>query len=195
MATENLHFAPLYQRNETLRPCDEEAVWVVMRSKRGGYHEAKDKVYEFFMPMKESVTTRGGQRVKRVVPAITDVFFAKDSIARLETLVQKNKGVEFLYIKGLPYRQPVVIRDSEMDNFIAATKSNQRMAFYTAGDDALARIVGRRVRIPHNGSVIEGELITIRGSRYRRLRVRLHDCVVAYIDLTLPPATIVEVQN
>ena len=193
MATENLHFAPLYQRNETLRPCDEDAVWVVMRSKRGGYHEAQDKVYEFFMPMKESVTTRGGQRVKRVVPAIPDVFFAKDSIARLEALVQKNKGVEFLYIKGLPYRQPVVIRDSEMDNFIAATKSNQRMTFYTAGDDMLARIVGRRVRIPHNGSVIEGELITIRGSRYRRLRVRLHDCVVAYIDLTLPPTTIVEI--
>lgn len=193
MATENLHFAPLYQRNETLRPCDEEAVWVVMRSKRGGYHEAQDKVYEFFMPMKESVTTRGGQRVKRVVPAIPDVFFVKDSIARLEVLVQKNKGVEFLYIKGLPYRQPVVIRDSEMDNFIAATKSSQRMTFYTAGDDALARIVGRRVRIPHNGSVIEGELITIRGSRYRRLRVRLHDCIVAYIDLTLPPTTIVEI--
>ena len=193
MATENLHFAPLYQRNETLRPCDEEAVWVVMRSKRGGYHEAQDKVYEFFMPMKESVTMRGGQRVKRVVPAIPDVFFVKDSIARLEALVQKNKGVEFLYIKGLPYRQPVVIRDSEMDNFIAATKSSQRMTFYTAGDDALARIVGRRVRIPHNGSVIEGELITIRGSRYRRLRVRLHDCIVAYIDLTLPPTTIVEI--
>lgn len=193
VATENLHFAPLYQRNETLRPCDEEAVWVVMRSKRGGYHEAQDKVYEFFMPMKESVTTRGGQRVKRVVPAIPDVFFVKDSIARLEVLVQKNKGVEFLYIKGLPYRQPVVIRDSEMDNFIAATKSNQRVTFYTAGDDALARIVGRRVRIPHNNSVIEGELITIRGSRYRRLRVRLHDCIVAYIDLTLPPTTIVEI--
>ncbi|MBR6746958.1 MAG: hypothetical protein IKL83_06225, partial [Muribaculaceae bacterium] len=89
MATENLHFAPLYQRNETLQPCDEKAVWVVMRSKRGGYHDAQDKVYEFFMPMKESVTTRGGQRVKRVVPAIPDVFFVKDSIARLEALVQR----------------------------------------------------------------------------------------------------------
>lgn len=193
MATENLHFAPLYQRNETMQPCVEEAVWVVMRSKRGGYREVQDQVYEFFMPMKERITTQGGQRVKRVVPAIPDVFFVKDSIARLEALVQRNTGVEFLYIKGLPYRQPVVIRDSEMDNFIAATKSNQRVTFYTAGDDAMARIVGRRVRISHNNSDIEGELITVRGSRYRRLRVRLHDCIVAYIDLTLPPTSIIEI--
>lgn len=193
VATENLHFAPLYQRNETIQPGEDEVVWVVMRSKRGGYHEALDKVYEFFMPMKESIVTRGGQRVKRVTPAIPDVFFAKDSIAHLEELVHKNQGIEFLYIKGLPYRQPVVIRDSEMDNFIAATKSNQRVTFCTAGDDTLARIVGRRVRISHSGSEIEGELITVRGSRYRRLRVRLHDCIVAYLDLTLTPTTIVEI--
>lgn len=193
MATENLHYAPLYVRNEALRARDEKCVWVVMRSKRGGYQLAQDKVSEFFMPMKEIVTTRGGQRVKRISPAIPDVFFAKDSVERLEGLVQATEGVEFLYIKGLPYRQPVVIRDSEMDNFIAATTSSQRVTFCTAGDDALARVVGRRVRISHNDSMIEGELLTIRGSRYRRLRVRLQDCIVAYIDLTLPTTALVEI--
>lgn len=80
-----------------------------------------------------------------------------------------------------------------MENFIAATTSNQRVTFRTAADDNLSHIIGRRVRIPHNDTVIEGELLTVRGSRYRRLRVRLRDCLVAYIDLTLPPTTIIEV--
>lgn len=193
MATENLHFAPLYVCNEALCPREEKSVWVVMRSRRGGYQLAQEKVHKFFMPMKEIVTTRGGQRVKRVTPAIPDVFFANDSLVRLEELVARTEGVEFLYVKGLPYRQPVVVRDAEMDNFIAATTSSQRVTFCTAGDDVLARVVGRRVRISHNGSMIEGELLTIRGSRYRRLRVQLHDCIVAYIDLTLPPTAIVEI--
>lgn len=213
MATENLHFTPLYIRNHDISaPDGEKSVWVVMRSKKEkvsikrplsdgqkttvdrlyGYQIIQDKVHEFFMPMKESVTVKAGQRIKKVSPAIPDIFFVKDTLANIDASVKANIGVEYLYIKGLPYRQPVIIRDSEMENFIAATTSDQKVTFHTAGDDNLSRIVGRRVRIPHNDSWIEGELLTIRGSRYRRLRVRLQNCLVAYIDLTLPPTTLIE---
>lgn len=208
MATENLHFTPLYIQNPEIRPADgETAVWVVMRSKKEkisisipsadtrramterlyGYELIQQRVHEFFMPMKESVTVKAGRHIKKVSPAIPDIFFVNDTISNIDALVRQNIGVEYLYIKGMPYRQPVIIRDSEMENFIAATTSNQRVTFRTAGDDNLSHTIGRRVRIPHNDTVIEGELLTVRGSRYRRLRVRLRDCLVAYIDLTLPP--------
>lgn len=213
MTTENLHFTPLYIRNNDISGSDgEESVWVVMRSKKEkvsikrplsdgqktvvdrlyGYQIIQDKVHEFFMPMKESVTVKAGQRIKKISPAIPDIFFVKDTLGNIDASVKANIGVEYLYIKGLPYRQPVIIRNSEMENFIAATTSDQKVTFHSAGDDNLSRIVGRRVRIPHNDSWIEGELLTIRGSRYRRLRVRLQDCLVAYIDLTLPPSSIIE---
>lgn len=208
MATENLHFIPLYLQNPEIRTADgETAVWVVMRSKKEkisisipsagtgramterlyGYELIQQRVHEFFMPMKESVTVKAGRHIKKVSPAIPDIFFVNDTISNIDALVRQNIGVEYLYIKGMPYRQPVIIRDSEMENFIAATTSNQRVTFRTAGDDNLSHIIGRRVRIPHNDTVIEGELLTVRGSRYRRLRVRLRDCLIAYIDLTLPP--------
>lgn len=214
MATENLHFTPLYIQNPEIRPADgETAVWVVMRSKKEkisisipsadtrramterlyGYELIQQRVHEFFMPMKESVTVKAGRHIKKVSPAIPDIFFVNDTISNIDALVRQNIGVEYLYIKGMPYRQPVIIRDSEMENFIAATTSNQRVTFRTAGDDNLSHTIGRRVRIPHNDTVIEGELLTVRGSRYRRLRVRLRDCLVAYIDLTLPPTTLIEV--
>lgn len=214
MATENLHFTPLYIQNPEIRPADgETAVWVVMRSKKEkvsisipsadtgramterlyGYELVQQRVHEFFMPMKESVTVKAGRHIKKVSPAIPDIFFVNDTISHIDALVRQNIGVEYLYIKGMPYRQPVIIRDSEMANFIAATTSSQRVTFRTAGDDNLSHIIGRRVRIPHNDTVIEGELLTVRGSRYRRLRVRLRDCLVAYIDLTLPPTSIIEI--
>ncbi|MBD5247269.1 MAG: hypothetical protein HDS54_03750 [Barnesiella sp.] len=215
MANENLHFTPLYIENETSNaPQDdtEESVWIVMRSRKEktvveqpsatggkavaqrlyGYEIIQSMVRRFFMPMKESVTTRGGKRVRKISPAIPDIFFVNDTVSHIDEIVRKNIGVEYLYIKGHPYRQPVVIRNEEMDNFIAATTSSQRVTYHTAGDDNLARLIGRRVRIPHNDSWIEGELLTIRGSRYRRLRISLRDCLVAYIDLHLPPTTLIE---
>lgn len=215
MATENLHFIPLYVKNDrqaATAPDGEQPVWVVMRSKKEkvtitrqaglshsvtterlyGYELVQDMVQEFFMPMKESVTVKAGQRIKKISPAIPDIFFVRDTISNIDTIVRRDTGVEYLYVKGRPYRQPVIIRDDEMSNFIAATTSQQKVTFHTAGDDRLSRIIGRRVRIPHNDSWIEGELLTVRGSRYRRLRVRLQDCLVAYIDLTLPPTTLIE---
>ncbi|MDE6345163.1 MAG: hypothetical protein K2L55_00665 [Muribaculaceae bacterium] len=213
MATENLHFSPLYIQNAPTGNDDgEKTVWVVMRSRkekvsvtqpsRGataakaerlyGYELAQGMVRRFFMPMKESVTVKCGRQVRKISPAIPDIFFVNDTRSRIDSIVRRDIGVEYLYIKGLPYRQPVIIRDAEMANFIAATTSEQKMTFHSAGDDNLAHIVGRRVRIPHNDSWIEGELLTVRGSRYRRLRVRLQDCLVAYIDLTLPPTAIIE---
>ena len=209
MATENLHFTPLYINNGQLHHNDgEKNVWVVMRSRkektaltsevraanrRYGYEHIQEMVSEFFMPMKESVTIKGGRRIKRTAPAIPDIFFVKDTIGHLDTIVKRGIGVEYLFVKGLPYRQPVVIRDSEMENFIAATTASQRVTFHTAGSDTLSRLIGRRVRIPHADGFIEGELLTIRGSRYRRLRVALPaSSIVAYIDLHLSPDTIVE---
>lgn len=216
MATENLHFTPLYiQNSPELADTDDngqDRVWVVMRSRKEktslqrqsdtsekpvtqrlyGYEIVQDMVRKFFMPMKESVIVRAGKRIRKISPAIPDIFFVNDTISHIDEIVRRNIGVEYLYIKGHPYRQPVVIRDEEMDNFIAATTASQRVTYHTASDDNLARIIGRHVRIPHNDGWIEGELLTVRGSRYRRLRVSLRDCLVAYIDLTLPPTTLIE---
>lgn len=218
MATENLHYAPLYIRNPHLSAdSGEPQAWVAMRSRKEkvvndstatatmtvraqraarlyGYELIQNKVPEFFMPMKERITTRGGRRTRIVTPAIPDIFFIRDTLPHIDSLVNKDYGVEYLYIKGLPYRQPVVIRDSEMNNFIAATTMDQRVTFHTADSDTLARNIGRRVRINHNGTTIEGELLTVRGSRTRRLRVSLPaSALVAYIDLTLPPSTLIEI--
>lgn len=219
MATENLHFAPLYiQNNHLSTSVAEPMVWVVMRSRKEkvtadlpenseaprstgrrqtrhyGYELIQRKVPAFFMPMKERVTTRGGRRTRTVTPAIPDIFFVNDTLTHIDTLVRQGNGVEYLYIKGHPYRQPVIIRDSEMANFIAATTANQRVTFHTADSDNLSHLIGRRVRITHDGTTVEGELLTVRGSRTRRLRVSLPaSSIVAYIDLTLPPTSLVEI--
>lgn len=218
MATENLHFTPTYIQNPHLSTDNTEPkVWVVMRSRKEkvnatpgttaklsmraqrssrlyGYELIQNIVPAFFMPMKERITTRGGRRIRTVTPAIPDIFFVNDTLSHLNRLVNQDKGVEYLYIKGLPYRQPVIIRDSEMDNFIAATTADQRVTFHSADSDNLSHLIGRRVRITHNGTTIEGELLTVRGSRTRRLRVSLPaSSIVAYIDLTLPPTSLVEI--
>lgn len=255
MATENLHYAPLYVRNDGIAAVDdtEPRVWVVMRSRKEkvavsvtaenqgktrterlyGYERVQDLVPEFFMPMKERVTTRCGRQRKTLSPAIPDIFFVNDTISHIDKLVTGDNGVEYLYVKGRPYRQPVIIRDSEMNNFIAATTARQRVIFHTAGDDKLAHLIGRQVRItipnssqPRNSqtskngnsdtafgvssainnsanrntepTIIEGELLTIRGSRTRRLRVSLPSSLTtltAYIDLTLPPDAVIEQLN
>lgn len=263
MATENLHYAPLYVRNDGIATVDdsEPRVWVVMRSRKEkvavsvtvegqvktrterlyGYERVQELVPEFFMPMKERVTTRCGRRLKTLSPAIPDIFFVNDTISHIDKLVAGDNGVEYLYVKGRPYRQPVIIRDVEMSNFIAATTARQRVIFHTAGDDKLSHLIGRKVRItipgyPTNGktqasksagakskgdgakgnptqaptptparntysnsnvepTIIEGELLTVRGSRTRRLRVSLPSSLttlIAYIDLTLPPDALIE---
>lgn len=164
-------------------------------NKAYGYEIAQNIVPAFFMPMKERVISRGGRQQRTVSPAIPDIFFVKDTLSHLNTIVNAGLGIEYLYVKGQPYRQPVVIRDSEMENFIAAATSSQRVTFHTAADDNLSHLIGRRVRITADGTPIEGELLTVRGSRTRRLRVSLPaslTTLTAYIDLTLPPGALIE---
>ncbi len=202
---ENLKFMPLHHVNELkIKSAREELCWVLMRSlqqkvhpgesygtkcKRTelkfGYEIAKNLFCEFFMPMKECISTVRDKQILHRKPAITGMFFVRDSLTNIRTLASKRLGFELMFLKGRKYLEPVIISDDEMNSFIAAVSSNAEVRFFSPDDKTLNQTVGKRVRITQNGTTIDGYVVSIRGSKRRWLRICIKDCLAAHIEINL----------
>ncbi len=203
---ENLKYAPLHNVDEArIKALDEgELCWVLMRSLQNkvqtiesadgdgkhtklkyGYEIAENLFCEFFMPMKECVSTIQGKRIIHNKPAIPGMFFVRDTVPNIRTLASKGLGFELRYLKGRKYQDPVIINDKEMEAFISAVSSNTEVRFFSPDDKALDITVGKRVRITKNGSTIDGHVVSIRGSKRRWLRISIKDCLAAHVEIDL----------
>ena len=102
-----------------------------------------------------------------------DLLFAHARKSDLETIVSRTPTLQFRYIKGKAFRDPLTVPVNDMNRFIYAVKSTADPRYYSP-DEITPAMIGRKVRII-GGTLdsFEGYLLKVRGARKKRLLIEL----------------------
>lgn len=164
--------------------------WFVMRdlkrinAKLPAYKLLRSEGLEVFTPMRWKLKTRGGKQVREEVPFIQDLLFVHSTRARLDLFVESIPTLQYRYQKGKGYREPMVVPDRDMNRFIYAVNGMEHPRYYLPGE-LTPSMYGRKIRII--GGYLdgyEGCLLSMRGTRVKRLLVELPNWLTAAVEVS-----------
>ena len=165
---------------------DADKQWFVMRdltrpnAKLPAYKMLEKMKIDFFTPMVHKLVMVKGKREDREVPFIHDLIFVHDAQEVIDPIVESVHTFQYRFLKQ---RKPMTVRDADMERFISAVRATDNPVYFRPGELAPA-MCGRRVRIvggPLDG--YEGRLLSIRGSRVRRLVVELPSLLFVAVEV------------
>lgn len=173
---------------QSVKETTELRQWFVMRDLKRG--NAKQPAYKllgelkirFFTPMVWKLRIRQGKRVRQQVPFMPDLLFVYDSRKVLDPLVEQIATLQYCFIKG-GNRQPMTVRNADMERFIRAVDAMNNPCFYTP-EEINPDMLGKKVRIV--GGLLdgyEGCLQKMQGSRIKRLFVELPNLLTAAVEV------------
>lgn len=166
-----------------------EKQWFVMRDLKRrnannlAIHDLANAGVEVFTPMTQMIMTIGGRRQRRDVPVIQDLLFVHETKERLDQLVQKRPTLQFRYVLGKSKDEPMTVRNEEMEKFIFAVSKDKSTLYYKPGELTNA-MYGKNIRIiggVFNG--YEGQLLSIKGMRKRRLIIELKGLITVAVEV------------
>lgn len=169
---------------------DEKTHWYVMRDlKRANaslpaYKLLEKEKIEVFTPMKTILIVKQGRRVRKKIPFIQDLLFVHDKRSRLDSIVGKTPTLQYRYVRGGHYQEPMTVPDTDMERFILAVSIAESPRYYTP-EEVTPTMCRRKVRIvgsPLDGYV--GYLLTILGSKVRRLLVEVKGLLAVGVEVT-----------
>lgn len=165
---------------------DSNIQWFVMRdlthyhSKSPAYKMLDGLKIENFTPKVQKLVVRSGKRERVEVPFIHDLLFVHDSRMTLDPIVEKVPTFQYRFLKG---RMPMIVRDKEMEQFKKAVESSESPLFYRP-QEITPNMRKRKIRIiGGNLDGYEGSLVTVRGSKVKRLMVELPTLLAAAIEV------------
>ena len=167
---------------------DEAKRWYVMRdlkranAKQPAYKLLEENKIEVFVPMKWSLVTRQGKKVREEVPFMPDLLFAHDTRGNLDPVLDRTPTLQYRWLRNT-WREPMTVPDADMDRFINAV-SNAEFPKYYRPEEVTPEMYRRRIRIiggQLNG--YEGGLVTVRGSKVKRLLVELNGLLAAGVEV------------
>jgi len=158
---------------------EEEIRWFAMRdlkrpnAKQPAYRQLANSGIEVFTPMRPRLKTKNGRRIRENVPFIQDLLFVHDSRETIDRIIAKTPTLQYRYMKGRGYCNPMIVPDADMERFIHAANASDHPEYYLPGE-LTPDLCGRPVRII-GGALdgYEGRLLTVRGSGTKRLLVEL----------------------
>ncbi len=110
-----------------------------------------------------------------MAPYIPDLLFVHSSREALDPIIRSIPTLQYRFPKGGQYMKPMVVPNADMERFIRVVKASENPRYYLP-EELPESFCGRRIRIvggPLDGC--EGKLLTIRGSKKKRLLVELPD--------------------
>ena len=158
---------------------EDEIRWFVMRdltranAKTPAYRMLEEIGIENFTPMTRKIFLYHGRRECKEIPFLHDLVFVHDSRAVLDPIVLRTPTLQYRFLKR---REPMTVRDKEMDAFKAAVLYRPE-EITPAMRHHKVRIIGG----PLNGS--EGYLQSCRGSRHRRLLIEIPSVIAATVEV------------
>lgn len=158
----------------------EDFVWYVLRdltrpnTRLSGYRLLLQENIEVFTPLKWVTRITAHRKERLQVPVIHDLLFAFADRQVLDPIIDRTDTLQYRYVRGGAYRQPMTVGHTDMARFIQAVNATDTPRFYTPAElDELS--YGKQIRLicdgPLNGYV--GRLLSIRGGRKKRLVITL----------------------
>lgn len=138
---------------------------------------------EVFTPLVQRTVIRSGKKVLTEVPFINDLLFVYESQSILDPIIADIRTLQYRYVRGGKQNEPMTVRNEEMERFIALVQSRASIRYYKP-EEITPSMYGRRIRI-EGGALdgIEGLLMTIRGSKVKRLVVQLEGLLAAGVEV------------
>jgi len=168
---------------------DSELMWFVMRDLKR--YNAKEPAYkllegmnmETFVPMKWHLATRKGKRVREEIPFIQDLLFVHETRLNLDPVVAKTPTLQYRWMRNT-YRKPMTIPDTVMERFIQVVNSSESPKYYLP-EEVVPAMYGNKIRIV-GGHLdgYEGNLLTTRGSKIKRLLVKLNGLLAVSVEVS-----------
>lgn len=162
--------------------------WFVLRdltcpnAKHPAYRLLEEKGIEVFTPMRWQLVERKGKRIREEVPLLHDLLFAHTTRTCMDSIVEEISTLQYRYLRG-GYRKPMTVGHAEMNRFIRAVHSDDSPRYFLV-EELTPAMYGRMIRIeggPLDG--YEGRLLSIRGSRVKRLIVEIPGLLVAAVEV------------
>ena len=177
----------IYKGDET-QPAQESLQWFALRdlkrrhAKWPAYKMFESLRIEYFTPLVHRLVIENGKQVDREVPLMQDLLFVKDTRKRLDILVENTPKLQYRYKLGVRHT-PIIVPDADMERFIYAVKSCASPKFYSL-DEVTPAMKNRKIRIIGGHlSGYEGTLVTLRGSKTKRLLVELPMLLAASVEV------------
>ena len=165
-----------------------EVRWFVLRdlkranSKQPAYKLFEEKNVEYFTPMKSKLVVVKGKQIRKEVPCIPDLLFVHDCREVLDPIIDEVPTVQYRWVRN-KYREPMVVSDAEMERFIHAVSVSGIPKYYLP-EEITPAMLNRKIRIlggPLDG--YEGTLLTLRGSKVKRLLVEIPGLLLAGVEV------------
>lgn len=163
--------------------------WFVMRdlkrsnTKLPAYKMLSEAGFEVFTPMKWELVMEKGKKVRREVPVIKDLLFVHTEKTLLDPIVEQNDTLQYRYLKGGGYQNPMTVREVEMQRFIQAVQASDNPCYYLP-EEITPSMYGKEIRIT-DGPLANctGRLMTVRGSKVKRLLVELPNLLTVAVTI------------
>ena len=167
--------------------------WFVLRdlkrpnAKLPAYKDLRAKGFEVFTPMTTRMRTVGGKKEPVHTPVIPDLLFVSSDKERLDPEILRTPTLQYRYGAGQNFHNPMTVREEDMERFITAVENTPPagVRYYTPAELSKHHL-GKMIRITDGGPLdgIEGRLLSIRGSKKRRLLVELPGLLTAAIAIS-----------
>lgn len=168
---------------------DADIQWYALRdlkranAKNRAWEILTQKGFEVFTPMQWKLISKKGGRKNRIrVPVIYDLLFVRSDRETLDSEIRKIETLQHRFVKGCG-GNPMVVPQKDMQRFIYAVANSESVKYYSPAE-ITSRLKGKYVQIiggALNG--YEGLLLSVRGSKARRLLVELPNLITAGIEV------------
>ena len=162
--------------------------WYVMRdltrtnAQYPAYRMLRDKGMECFTPMTSRLSVKNGKRMREQVPFIHDLVFVYATREELDPIVERTPTLQYRFLRNT-YRTPMTVREKEMNAFIGVVSTVETPQYYRP-EEITADMYRRKIRII-GGQLegYEGYLLSVRGSKTKRLLVELPTLPAASVEV------------
>lgn len=167
-----------------------EVKWFAMRDLKRpnallpAYIDLISKGLTVFTPLKWCIRKVRGRNIRVQVPIMQDLLFVRESRAVLDEHVKRIPTLQYRFIRGGGYHEPMIVPDKDMEMFIKAIDTTDSPLYFSP-EEITPTMCKRSIRIiggPLDG--YSGRLLTIRGSKKKRLLVDIPGVISAGIEVS-----------
>ena len=162
--------------------------WYVLRAIFRKEEKVRDKLrragYHCYVPMCYRIETIKGHKVRRLVPAITELVFVYATQEDITNFKLHSK--ETVYWQTKPNgnkRERIVVPDKAMEDFIRVTQQSEQLVTYFRPEEV--KLNKDDHIIIHGGAFdgVEGILLKVKGKREKQLLVSIPDIITAAVSI------------
>lgn len=143
----------------------------------------KEKRMEVFTPKKWVLATVKGERKPKEIALVPDLLFVHETKAALDPIIESTETLQYRFRKYGRQNEPLVVPDADMERFIHAVNNSANPKYYLP-EEITPQMYGKEVLIcggPLDG--YKGRLLTMRGSKVKRLLVELKDFLCVAVEV------------